>query len=306
MAVAVIITTCTNRKRKEVAPDLRVCALESASLPEVVGQWAKRLAAAEECYLPAAIYGGRGFQEARSVAGVLDARLLIVSAGLGLVDAATKVPPYACTIAPGSADSVASRVRGAFSSPQWWSALSKVSPFGTSLPEALRDTKGLILAALSDAYIEMIADDMLALPEAVRDRVRLFTRAPLDRINPGLRASVMPYDERLDGPDSSIPGTISDFSSRAARHFADVILLPNDTRSLAEHAREVRNAVASWRKPERPARLRLEDTAILEILRAHWNDAKGMSLRRLRGEFNVACEQGRYAGLARIIRSERA
>jgi len=306
LAVAVIITTCTNRKRKEVAPDLRICAVETASLTEVAGQWAKRLASAGECYLPAAIYGGRGFQEARSVAGVLEARLLIVSAGLGLVDATTQVPSYACTIIPGSTDSVASRVRGAFSSPQWWSALNKVSPFGTSLLEALRNTKGLILAALSDAYIEMIADDMLTLPEAVRARLRLFTRAPMGRINPGLRSSVMPYDERLDGPDSPIPGTISDFSSRAARHFSDVILLPNDTRSPAEHAREVRNVVGAWRKPERPARLRLEDPAILEILRAHWDDAKGMSLPRLRGEFNVACEQGRYVGLARIIRSERA
>lgn len=304
--MTVIITTCTNRKRKAVSEELRFCGMNPAGLAEVAGQWAQRLASANEHHLPAAIYGGRGFQEARSVASALDARLLIVSAGLGLIDATVEIPPYACTIVAGASDSVASRVEGAFSSARWWSALNSVSPFGLTLPDALGASGGLILAALSDAYIEMIADDLLALPSDVLGRLRVFTRAPLERVKPGLRPFVMPYDERLDGPGSPIPGTISDFSSRALRHFADAILTPGDRRSLAEHAQVVRNAVEKWQKPERPARLRLEDEAILSIIRNHWDDPKGMSLPRLRGEFNVACEQGRYAGLARIIRSEQA
>jgi len=304
--VTVIITTCTNRKRKAVSDELRICALKPTGLAEVAGQWGRRLASADELHLPAAIYGGRGFQEARSVASALDARLLIVSAGLGLIDAIDEIPSYACTIVTGVSDSVASRVEGAFSSAQWWSALNRVSPFGLTLHDAVDGSDGLIFAALSDAYIEMVADDLLALPSDVLGRLRLFTRAPLERVKAGLRPFVMPYDERLDGPDSPIPGTISDFSGRALRHFADAIFSPDDRRSLAEHTQAVHSAVAKWRKPERPVRLRLEDEAILSIMRNHWGDPKGMSLPRLRGEFNVACEQGRYAGLARIIRSEQA
>ena len=304
--MTVVITTCTNRKRKAIADDLRICAVGPAGLVDVAGHWAGRLASANEHYPPEAIYGGRGFQEARSVASTLNARLLIVSAGLGLIDATSKVPPYACTIVAGSTDSVASRVEGAFSPSRWWSALNRVSPFGLSLSDALQDAGGLVLAALSGAYLDMIADDLLALPNAVRDRLRLFTRAPLGRVNPGLRSFVMPYDERLDGPDSPIPGTISDFSSRAVRHFAEKIVMPEDPRSPAEHVRAVRSAFGAWRTPERPVRLRLEDQAILKIMRAHWDDTEGLSLPRLRGEFNVACEQSRYAGLARIIRGERA
>lgn len=306
LAVTVIITTCTNRKRKAVSNELRICALKRAEMAEVAGQWAQRLANASEHHLPSALYGGRGFQEAKSVTSALEARLLIVSAGLGLIDGAVEVPPYACTIVTGTSDSVDSRVEGAFSSTQWWSILNRVSPFGLALPDAVSGSNGLILAALSDAYIEMVADDLLALPNEVLCRLRLFTRAPIERINAGLRPYVMPYDERLDGPDSPIPGTISDFSSRALRHFTDAIFSPDDHRSPKEHALAVHGAIAKWRKPQRPVRLRLEDDAILSIIRNHWGDLKGMSLPRLRGEFNVACEQRRYAGLARIIRSEQA
>lgn len=304
--MTVIITTCTNRKRKAVSDELRICALKPAQVADVAGEWARRLASASERHPPSAIYGGRGFQEARSAATALDARLLIVSAGLGLIDAAGEIPPYACTIVAGASDSIASRVEGTFSSAQWWFTLNRVSPFGLALSDAVSGSDGLILAALSDAYLEMVAEDLLALPDEVLGRLRLFTRAPIERVNAGLRPYVMPYDERLDGPDSSIPGTISDFSGRALRHFADAIFSPDDHRSPAEHTLAVRGAIAKWRRPERPVRLRLEDDAILSIIRNHWDDPKGMSLPRLRGEFNVACEQGRYAGLARIIRSEQA
>jgi hypothetical protein len=306
LAVTVIMTTCTNRKRKAVSDELRISALKPGGLAEVAGQWARRLAASSLHHLPSAIYGGRGFQEARSVASALDARLLVVSAGLGLIDADIEVPPYACTIVTGVSDSVASRVEGTFSSARWWSALNELSPFGLAMHAALSDSEGLILASLSDAYIEMIAADLLTLPDDVLGRLRLFTRAPINRIKADLRSYVMPYDQRLDGPDSPIPGTISDFSGRALRHFADTILLSDDHRTASEHTQTVRSVVENWRTPERRVRLRLDDSAILTIIRNHWADPKGMSLPRLRGEFNVACEQGRYAGLAAIIRSEQA
>jgi hypothetical protein len=64
-------------------------------------------------------------------------------------------------------------------------------------------------------------------------------------------------------------------------------------------------ALAGWRYPAKLARTRHDDEAILALLRSHWG-AGGCSLRRLRDEFNVACEQGRYLKLARRIRGEKA
>lgn len=303
-AVTLVITTCTNRKRQSVTGELRICTLPSAHLADLAAEWGDRLSSAEVRFPAHEIYGGRGFQEARSVARELNAQLLVVSAGLGLIDASSEVPPYACTILTNAPDSVASRVDGAFSSSRWWASLVSASPFSVDFWELVNRQDGMILCALSDAYLEMIADDLLALPEVTRARLRLFTRAPIERIANALRQFVMPYDDRLNGPDSPISGTLSDFAGRALRHFASEILVGDHRRSLTEHTALVTAALAGWRLPEKAVRIRLEDREILELMRAHWRDCGGIPLRRLRNEFNVACEQGRYARLASAIRSE--
>ncbi|MFN3621192.1 hypothetical protein [Sphingorhabdus sp.] len=161
--MTLVITACTSRKRKTVSGALRMANLRAADLPELASEWSRRLTAAPERFPGAEIYGGRGFREAVHAAKLLHARLLVVSAGLGLIDAKAEVPPYASTVLVNSSDSVCARVQGDFSVSSWWKALSKGSPFAISLHEATQEKNGLICAALSEAYIEMIAGDLLSL-----------------------------------------------------------------------------------------------------------------------------------------------
>ncbi|MHC2088769.1 hypothetical protein [Methylobacterium sp. CM6244] len=302
--MTLVITACTNRKRKPVTDCLHVSALTSAAMPALAAEWASRLRGAPKRFPAKEIYGGRGFKEAVDAAEKLSATLMVVSAGLGLIYAITEVPPYACTTVTDAEDSVSSRVEGAFSASAWWTAVKKESPFGVALSDATREQDGLILGAFSDAYIELVAADFLSLSDDDLERVRLFTRAPLNRIPADLRPYVMPYDDRLDGPDSPIPGTISDFPGRALRHFADR-LSGGGNRSAAEHASAVTSALTGWQYPIKVSRVRSNDEALLALMRKHWDSERGCSLKRLRHEFNLACEQGRYATLARIIRGER-
>lgn len=307
--MTLVITTCTNRKRKPVSDALHIASLPQADLDGLARQWSQRLAAEPARFRGQDIYGGRGFREAVGAAELLDAKLLIVSAGLGLIEVSTAVPPYACTVVVDAADSVGSRVTTDFSVAGWWVALCAVSPFSIALDDAVRDTDGLICAALSEAYIEMIAADLIALPAPMHGRLRLFTRAPLDRVPVELRPFVMPYDDRLDGPDSSNRGTRSDFAGRALRHFAELTLGDPPGRSAAEHAVTVSAALQSWRMPARIDRVRHDDAALLELIRAHWDAERGSSsrlLRRFRDDLGIACEQRRFADLARMVRSERA
>ena len=282
-----------------------MAALAPASVGDLACEWTGRLGAETECFQAQDLYGGRGFQEAVAAAALLDARLMVVSAGLGLIYASVKVPPYACTILIDAVDSVAARVVGSFSSPDWWSALNGSSPFAVSLHEAVATSSGPVFAALSDGYIEMISDDLLSLPPNSLLRLRLFTRAPLERVPHGLRPFVMPYDDRLDGPDSPVPGTRSDFAGRALRHFAGAIVRDGDARSAAEHAAATSAAIQHWQMPKTIKRVRHDDAAILGLLRLHWDDGAGRSLRRFRDELNIACEQGRFSALAAVIRAER-
>lgn len=303
-----VITTCTNRKRKPVSDGLRMAALPHAELRVLANQWVRRLAAEPTRFRGEEIYGGRGFKEAVDAAGSLNARLLVVSAGLGLIDVSTAVPPYACTVLGGAMDSIRSRVVGELSVGGWWRALCELSPFAVNLHDAAAASDGLIFVALSEAYIEMIEDDLLALPALTLSRTRLFTRAPLNRVSEALHPFVMPYDDRLDGPDSPNRGTRIDFASRALRHFVELTISDPPGRSVAEHSAAVATVQQGWRMPARTQRVRYDDVELLNLIRAHWDTERGSSsrlLRRFRDDLGIACEQSRFAELARTVRSER-
>jgi len=307
--VTLVITICTNRKRKPVPDSLHVSSLPKAEIADLASDWARCLADSPMRFQASEIYGGRGFQEAVAAAALLDARLMIVSAGLGLIFASERMPAYACTVLVDAEDSIGARALGGFNIRGWWKVLTDVSPFSRSLPEIASEQDGLICAALSDNYIDMIADDLVNLPEEIRGRLRLFTRAPLDRVVAPLRRFVMPYDDRLDGPDSPIRGTRSDFAGRAVRHFAGLVGAEAGSASASDHAEAITAAMAGWRLPPRVDRIRHDDAALLDLMRTHWEAENGSSsrlLRHFRDELGIACEQSRFAGLARIVRSERA
>ncbi len=307
--MTLVITTCTNRKRKPVSDKLHVSALPQAPVADLAVDWVRRLEAAGDVFPASDIYGGRSFQEAALAADLLNARLMVVSAGLGLVAADARVPPYACTVLADAPDSIAARVVGEYSVRNWWQALQAASPWSGRLASVVGGSSGLICAALSDAYIEMIADELCALPAGMMARLRLFTRAPLNRIVPALRAFVMPYDDRLDGPDSPVRGTRGDFAARALHHFAEYVVSRGDGRSTDEHGAAVEAALADWRMAARFDRQRLDDAAVLDLIRTHWEGERGKTarlLRRLRDDLSVACEQGRFARLARQVRGEKA
>lgn len=301
-----VITACTNRKRQAVPDDLRVSTIPIGTVAAVAAQWAERLRVSPMRLPASTIYGGRSFQEASEAARQLDARLLVVSAGLGLIDATDRIPAYGCTVAAGVPDSVAGRIATSFSGLAWWTELQAVSPFAQSVAETLADTKGQVLVALPSAYLSMLADDLGRLSPPALARVRVFTRTPPNGIPEALQPLVMPYDDRLDGPDSPIRGTRSDFASRAIRHFAEHI---GEQASAAAAQEAVRDAIGAWRIPEVKRNRRYDDAQLSALMRAHWSATGGSStrlLRLFREELGIACEQSRFAMLARQVREEMA
>ncbi len=303
-----VVTTCTNRKRAPPAADLRVSQLGCSSATEVAADWVARLHAAQDRTLATRLYAGRGFQEARAAAAAINADVAIISAGLGFIEASKAIPPYSLSVVPGSADNVLARTNDRPSAADWWRLICQVSPFSRSVSDVLGSCSGIIILAVSDAYLSMIADDLNALSADVSARLRIVTRAPEARIPRGLRACVMPYDDRLDGPNSTIRGTRGDFAARAARHFAQEVIARNPGGTVDEHASAVLRLLSAWQYPPATGRTRHEDDAILDLLRAHWDRVGGQSgklLRVLRDELQVACEQGRFVGLMNRVRNER-
>ena len=104
-----------------------------------------------------------------------------------------------------------------------------------------------MLLALPSTYLGMVEEDLLALPDETLGRLRLFGLGIGTRVNPKLRALVMPYDARLDDRRSPIRGTRSDFASRALRHFAEVVLAQAPHGSADEHRARVEAALSGDR-----------------------------------------------------------
>src|SRR5690606_27157662 len=111
-----VITSCTNRKRKPISAGLHFSELPEGDLESVAKSWCTLLGKASAEYEAAEIYGGRSFQDSVRAATESGAKLLIVSAGLGLVEAGQKVPSYGCTTLAASPDSVSKKISGELNS----------------------------------------------------------------------------------------------------------------------------------------------------------------------------------------------
>ena len=286
-----VITNCTNRKLFPVTPLLRAVELGSGEARTVCQEWFERVAKAPFVASAKGLYAGRTFREAELASNLLDARLMVVSAGLGLVDGCTQVPSYSLTLMGPAEDAVLPKMGGR--SAEWWSALSALSPFNSSVNDG-----GLILAALSGPYLEMVAANWSEWPTTQLSRLRLFTKeAPANLAN-RLRSQCMPYDDRLDQIPGGYAGTQSDFAQRALRHFAErFVQLPGDATTHAKHVADLMSSYTPTMRPDRPKKL---DAEIVELILRDWDLVDGRSgemLKHLRRHVGVACEQGRFKTL---------
>lgn len=303
-----VLTGCTTRKRAPTPPALQVEAIAKGSLSEVVEDWVSRLSAAESRVRVSELYGGRGFQEAYSAALCLGARLGVISAGVGVVLDDDCIPSYGLSVASRTADCVFARITDPVGARDWWAALSSRSPLGRSLAKIIESNKGVVILALSQAYLSMVEGELSALPRTHLGRLRIVTRAPRGSVGLALRDQLMPYDDRLDGADSPNRGTRADFASRAAHHFARHVIAHDPGGCLGAHRAAVCTALSAWREPVSFERNRHDDDTLIRIIRDHWDRVDGQSsklLRILRDDLHIACEQGRFVMLMNKLRDER-
>ena len=299
-----VITNCTARKRAGVPMVQLTAPTACQDLVALVSYWRETLRA-EPPILPAGqLYVGRSINESKAVASVLEARLFVVSAGLGLVPSDRLVPGYDLSVSGTESrlNGLLSAHRASFS--DWWRELSKGSGLPCLLDEA---PNAVVLISLPTNYLELLTADFADIPVASRVRLRVFTSSSGRKALSGLPdIPVMPYDERLE----SVPGfsgTRADFPQRAMRHFVSVLgaqhLDPKAASSAVE--RSLETCIA----PSIPARNRLDDAEICALIRQGWKACGGNSarlLRYLRDTQKVACEQGRFALLRRRVADELA
>lgn len=303
--MTVILTACTQRKRVTHNPLLCARDLPAGKLSEVVKAWAGRLSQAKVTRPAKDLYCGRSFFEAVKATQNIRADLYVVSAGLGLVQGNDEVPSYNLTVSKGTADCVMSKLDGGYSEADWWAALGG----SKALLHVIKQASPVVVIGLPSPYLRMIAPTLALLSDGLCSKLRIVGGRDVPDLDPCLDRFRLPYDDRLDGPESPLPGTKSDFASRAARHFAEEILVKAPAASIDIHRNLAEVSMSTWTRPVTKTGVRVSDADLKSIVRDHWSRAGGRStklLRILRDELNVACEQKRFAKLAAEIREEQA
>lgn len=303
--MTVILTACTQRKRVTHNPLLCARDLPSGKLSEVVEVWTDRLRQVKITRPAQYLYCGRSFFEAVKAAQTAQAELYIVSAGLGLVHGNDEVPSYNLTISRGNSDCVMTKLDGNCSEADWWAALGGAD----ALLDVIERARQFVVIGLPSPYLRMIAPALAQLSDKLCEKVRIVGGRDVPDLDPRLEAVRLPYDDRLDGSESPLPGTKSDFASRAARHFVEEILVKAPAAPIGVHRVQAEASMSTWTRPVTKSGARMSDTDLKSIVRENWSRAGGRTtklLRILRDELNVACEQKRFARLAAEIREERA
>lgn len=307
----VVLIPCTDRKRILPAEELCARNLSVGAFEDVAKDWGRRVRSANDRVTPNQLYCGRAFKEARTASNLLGAELCVISAGHGIIRQDQSIPPYGLTVAPGKRDSVQPKIADLnWSSARWWQALGEYSPASVSLSDCFRDAAAdLVLIALSGNYAKLLAAELAGLDEDIAQRIRVFGAGLASHVPENIEPCLMPYDVRLNGRDSPIRGTMSDFPTRALHHYAMRLECGQiEGRSLGEDKRSIANELEAWSVPEIPVRKKMSDDDVISFIVENWeatNGRSGVSLRLLRDSGN-ACEQGRFKDLFKLAATDRS
>jgi len=307
----IVVTTCTGRKKYPVPYDLVASRLPNGLQSAVTNAWRARVQSARQLRAATVIYSGRRFREAILAARAAHTDLRIISGGLGLIRADDQIPSYTLSLVPESSEYVGTRIVGeSFDVARWWREIQPSSE-GAPLADLLRaNPTSIAVIGISKTYLSLISEDLMSLGDGDLDRLRLVGMGIESACPPRLQHCLLPYDKRLDGPDSPIRGTRIDFSSRAMRHFIETILPAHQGASIERHKHAVDRTLCDWRRPRSISRTSKTDDEIVGLIKKNWKKIEGKSslgLRYLRDVKNIACEQGRFRDLfhraAREVRS---
>jgi hypothetical protein len=293
----IAITTCTNRKKFPVSAELSATNLETGPQATVAHNWRKRVRSGLAAGLAIDVYCGRSFQEATQAARASGADFRIISGGLGLVQGQERIPSYSLSLVSQSQDFIGARITGSFNASHWWREIQRGAE-EMPISKLIRGAaNGLTVIGMSSSYLPLIAEDLGSLRVEELDRLRLIGMGLEAQCPATLRHCLLPYDDRLDGPDSPIPGTRGDFASRAMRHFLEKVLPESRSRSLEANKVAVARQLSRWRRPKPILRQARSDVEIIALIKRSWQRIEGKSslgLRYLRDVEKIACEQGRF------------
>ena len=307
MLKTLLITPCSDRKCGKTPDFMRATSLISGPIDDVATEWLRKVSENPGKTKAINMYAGRSFSELRKVTQTGDADLMIISAGLGLVGGDEMVPNYGITVSRGSVESVFNKISSKDVREQdWWRSLKihggEQFDFNKSVDFKKYD---LILLMLTKSYSKMIVDELSQINEFGIKKLRLVGVGIEKYLPEKLKPCVLPYDQRLNGPDSGYQGTMTDLPARCAVDFINCVKSnPELGIDLETDIKFVSDRLSKLRMPIVPTRQKLSDDEVKNFIDDNWFGAGTThqgSLKNLR-ESGKACEQGRFGKIFREVK----
>jgi len=307
MLKTLLITPCSDRKSGITPDSMNATSLVAAPIDDVAAQWLRKVSENPGATKAINMYAGRSFSELRKVVQAWTVDLMIISAGLGLVRGDAIVPNYGITVSRSSVESVFNKISNAgVRERDWWRALKlhggEQFDFNKSVDFKKYD---LVLLILTKNYSKMISDELRQISGSGIKKLRI-VGVGIDKYLPErLKPCVLPYDQRLNGPDSDFPGTMTDLPARCAVDFMNCIQSNSKLGvNLEDDIKFVSDRLSKLRMPKVPTRQKLSDEEIKKFIQDNWvgmGTTNQGSLKNLR-ESGRACEQSRFAKIFKEVK----
>lgn len=296
----IIISNCTNRKSsrfEKIKPLPSMYEIDTAD--QFLEEWFELLNSSHQKNSALNIYQGRSVTEIVRAKNHINAQIIFLSAGLGVVKENDLIPNYDLTISKGTYSLKHLFSKWSIDESIWFQKLINK----TQDKNFIENYDGLILIALPHSYLKMIIPILTQLSDHQIKNIRLFLHPISYKSLPeNLKHCYMPYNYKFDS--SPFSGTKIDYCQRCLHHFIKHIYQPGqDLLSAIYSVNEFISSLAPL--PSRIKRTQVSDKEIIEIILEGWTVCQGQSsklLRYIRDNKKVACEQSRFQALWRSIK----
>jgi hypothetical protein len=303
-----VVTSCTDRKKVDPGPSLRLRSVGPRELDPRLREWTNRLAASARVVPARDLYAGEhwfeflklldgGFRPDVDVSG------WVLSAGYGLISVNDQVSSYSASFRRQAPDSV-SPAEVTWTEKDWWTGLSRqggptvgrprtLSELATSAPE------DLILIAASPTYLNAVDEDLRTAMGSHRNMLVFCSSHPLARQVDTL-SQYAAFDSRLR---AVVGGSQIGLNIRTLA-FALANAAELSPSSLRSTVAELMSELPAPRAHDRTA---ATDDEIRDFVRTALTDDRSLrptSLLRRWRSMDRACEQGRFRDLFLEVRGQ--
>lgn len=291
-----IISSCTNSKKKSPLENLILQNYSFNSIDKSITRWKNSLNLSTlDLTTAQELYKGHSWQETLKGKEILEQKeeikLLISSAGYGLIDSLKKINSYQATFSKGNENSIHNFKSDVVSTPTtvWW---NKVNNYDTSS----LDKNASIFITVSYEYLIAMENTINELIENFGEKVFIIVLSK-GELPETYNKNLLHFDTRFNSFEK---GTISSIIPRFSKWLFQEIVDNNlelNNQILQNH---IDNFLSNFSTYTTPDRIQLTDEKILGLIKNQIEikniTSKTKGLKDLRSE-GYACSQERYGKL---------